>query len=253
MVNYANGKIYKICPISGEDEYYIGSTTKKYLSTRMSTHRYDFLNKSYCSKSKILFDKYGIENCKIVLIKYFPCNCKEELDAEEAKHIKNNNCVNKQIPGRTVKEWRKDNKEKIAENKKQYYQDNKEQVLKKTKQYYQNNKEHITEHTKQYYQDNKDKIAEYKKQYRQVNKDKIAEYQKQYKQDNKEQIKEKDKQYYQDNKEHLKTKYHCICGSILTINSKTRHEKTATHIKGEQEFYDGCEQALLELELNNNK
>jgi adenylate kinase family enzyme len=187
MVNYANGKIYKICPISGEDECYIGSTTKKYLSTRMSTHRHKYIKKLKGSESRILFDKYGIENCKIVLIKKFPCTCKEELDAEEAKHIKNNNCVNKNIPGRTKKQYRQDNKEKA----KQYRQDHKEYF----KQYYQNNKEQI--------------------------------------------------------KEKSKIKYHCICGSILTINCKARHERTTKHIKGEQAFYDGCEQALLEL--NNNK
>ena len=41
MVNYENGKIYKIESHSG-DMIYIGSTTKKYLSQRMDTHRTDF-------------------------------------------------------------------------------------------------------------------------------------------------------------------------------------------------------------------
>ena len=41
MVNYSNGKVYKIEPISGgeEGDVYIGSTTKRYLSQRMNTHR----------------------------------------------------------------------------------------------------------------------------------------------------------------------------------------------------------------------
>jgi len=117
MVNYANGKIYKICSINGEDECYIGSTTQG-LSTRMSKHRHEYLTKHAGPNSKILFDKYGIKNCKIVLIKKLPCTCKEELDAEEAYHIKNNNCVNKQIPGRTKKEYYEDNKETIDEKRK---------------------------------------------------------------------------------------------------------------------------------------
>ena len=208
MVNYANGKIYKICPISGEDDCYIGSTTQS-LSGRMTLHRHTFINISTGPKSKILFDKYGFENCKIILIKKFPCTCKEELHAEEAKHIKNNNCVNKYIPGRTRKEWRKDNKE---------------QVLQKNKQYRQDNKDKIIEINKKYYQDNKEQLVEKQKQYRQVHKEQITEK--------------------------SKTKYHCICGSMPAIGNKAQHERSTKHIKGEQAFYDGCEQALLEL---NNK
>ena len=40
MINYSNGKIYKIEPINGEDgDVYVGSTTKEYLSQWMATHR----------------------------------------------------------------------------------------------------------------------------------------------------------------------------------------------------------------------
>ena len=41
MVNYNNGKVYKIEPICEheEGEIYIGSTTKDYLSKRMVEHR----------------------------------------------------------------------------------------------------------------------------------------------------------------------------------------------------------------------
>ena len=41
MVNYANGKIYAICPIVEHDDgqIYIGSTTKNYLSQRMGNHK----------------------------------------------------------------------------------------------------------------------------------------------------------------------------------------------------------------------
>ena len=44
MVNYSNGKIYKIEPICehNEDDIYIGSTTKQYLSQRMDKHRSDY-------------------------------------------------------------------------------------------------------------------------------------------------------------------------------------------------------------------
>lgn len=39
VVNYNNGKIYKIVPKSGEDEAYIGSTTRDRLCQRMEGHR----------------------------------------------------------------------------------------------------------------------------------------------------------------------------------------------------------------------
>ena len=41
MINYGNGKIYKIEPICEHDEgdIYIGSTTKEKLCQRMTTHR----------------------------------------------------------------------------------------------------------------------------------------------------------------------------------------------------------------------
>ena len=41
MINYNNGKIYKIEPIFEHDEkdIYIGSTTKQHLSQRMAFHR----------------------------------------------------------------------------------------------------------------------------------------------------------------------------------------------------------------------
>ena len=45
MVNYNNGKIYKIVPIcegADEGDVYIGSTTKEYLSQRMVQHRADY-------------------------------------------------------------------------------------------------------------------------------------------------------------------------------------------------------------------
>ncbi len=41
MVNYENGKIYKIESHLG-DKLYIGSTTKQYLSQRMDKHRTDY-------------------------------------------------------------------------------------------------------------------------------------------------------------------------------------------------------------------
>lgn len=131
-MDYANGKIYMIEPTCEyeEGEVYYGSTTST-LVKRMTSHR----KKANTCKSKILFEKYGKDNIKIVLVKLFPCQSKDELNAEEAKYQRENKCVNKNIAGRKKKQYRIDNSEKI----KQYYLDNSE----KNKQYQKNNSEKI--------------------------------------------------------------------------------------------------------------
>ena len=56
MVNYSNGKIYKIEPICDHEDgdVYIGSTTKQYLSQRMEYHRRDYNNYKKGVSSKTL-------------------------------------------------------------------------------------------------------------------------------------------------------------------------------------------------------
>ena len=148
MVNYNNGKIYKIEPICTHDECdkYIGSTTKEYLSQRMDKHRNNYKQWKQGKRSKTrsfeLFDKYGVENCKIILIELVNASCKDELHSREAHYIKMLNCVNKVVPLRSEREYRADNKDKIKEHKKQYYQDNKEKI----QQHYIDNKEKIRQY-----------------------------------------------------------------------------------------------------------
>ncbi len=129
MVNYSNGKIYKIEPLNGEEgDIYIGSTTKKHLSQRMDTHRSDykrFLNGKYsCVTSFKLFEKYGVDNCKIILLESVNAKCKDELEARQAHFIKTLQCVNKVIPLRSNKEYKEENKDKIKE----YYIANKDRI-----------------------------------------------------------------------------------------------------------------------------
>ncbi len=105
-MDYQKGKIYKIESHLG-DKIYVGATTKEYLSQRMTTHRKGYIqwkNGKFQNISSFqLFEEYGIENCQIVLLEICPCNSKDELNAREAHHIRNLQCVNKLIPGRTKK------------------------------------------------------------------------------------------------------------------------------------------------------
>jgi len=184
MVNYNNSKIYKIESHLG-DKVYIGSTTKEYLSQRMDAHRCGFKRwkngKTHYLTAFIIFDEYGLENCKIILLEALICNTKDELHAREAHYIKTMNCINKNIPNRIAKQYKKDNKDKISEQGKTYRDDNKESLSEYKKKYYKDNKEKV----KQYYADNKDKILERKKQYYEDNKDKISERMKKHYQETK--------------------------------------------------------------------
>jgi ribosome-interacting GTPase 1 len=135
MVNYGKGKIYKIEPIvEYEDgDIYIGSTTKDYLSQRMEKHRSSYKLfkegkiKTKCMSSK-LFDKYGIDNCIIILIESVNAQSIEELKRRERHYITTLKCINKQIPSRTKKEYDSDNRAKLSEYSNKYYHENKQVI-----------------------------------------------------------------------------------------------------------------------------
>ena len=118
MRNFENAKIYKIVSRQG-DELYIGSTTARYLSTRLAQHAYNWRKvragqlQASCT-SFMLFDKYGCDNCDIELVEEFPCSNNKELAAREAFHARNTeNIVNRRIEGRTPEQYRQENRERI--------------------------------------------------------------------------------------------------------------------------------------------
>ncbi len=152
MTSYQNGKIYKIEDVGG-NLCYIGSTTKQYLSQRMTWHRGDYTKWLAGQHRKItafnIFEQYGIENCKIVLIELYPCDSKDELRKREAHFITTLDCVNKCIPGRTPAEYYQDNKEHLKREAREDYARKKEhneyytRMLDAKKIYAEKNKEHI--------------------------------------------------------------------------------------------------------------
>ena len=99
-------KIYKIID-NTNGNVYIGKTKQKYLSDRLSSHKYD----KECMSREII--KNG--DYKIELIE------ETEDETRERYWIENTECVNKQIPGRTKKEWNRDNKDKMNSYRKKYY------------------------------------------------------------------------------------------------------------------------------------
>ncbi len=204
MVNYNNGKIYKIID-NTNGNIYIGSTTKQYLSQRLAGHVSDyknFINNKYhfvTSFTIIENNDYTIE-----LIELYPCGSKDELHAREGYHIRNNECVNRIIVGRTPKEYFEDNKDTIREYTRAYCDNNKDKIREYMKAYCDNNKDKIRERKKTYYEDNKDKIREQKKSYCEANKEAIREQRKAYCEANKEAIRERKKAYREANKDKIK-------------------------------------------------
>ncbi len=90
-------KIYKLVDKTNDDVYY-GITTKS-LKERLREHKK--INKKQLSSSSII--KNGDYYIELL----------EETDdkSRERYYIENNPCINKEIPGRTKKEYIKDNKE----------------------------------------------------------------------------------------------------------------------------------------------
>ena len=109
MVNYKNGKIYKL--ISDQtDKIYIGSTCSElhkrlYQHKKIYTYWKHSFGKGYISSIELI--KEG--EVEIVLIENYSCNDKNELHAREKYWIDQNKdkIVNKNIPARTQKEYAK--------------------------------------------------------------------------------------------------------------------------------------------------
>ena len=149
MLDYQKGKIYKLWSPQGTDEeVYYGSTCND-LRFRKSRHK----SKNDC-RSKILFEKY--DDVRIELVEDYPCNNKAELNKREGHYIRENKCLNKNISGRTMKEYYEDNKESIKEYYKKWKENNKE----KYKEYKLKDKDYY----KEYYKKNKERYRKNKEE-----------------------------------------------------------------------------------------
>jgi len=208
MEDYSNGKIYKLYSVSNEDLAYYGSTNRN-LNERLREHINDYKNNRGCTSKKVI----AAGDYKIELIENYPCNSNTELERKEGEYTKNNKCVNKVIPCRTQKEWREDNKEKIAKQKKIWNEVNKEKIIEQKKEWHKKN-----------YKDNKEQLLEKSKKYRENNKEKIAEKKKEYYENNKEKIAEKQNAYG-------KEKVTCECGCIIRRDSLAKHKKSNKHLE----------------------
>ena len=204
------GKVYRIICLCDPKIQYIGSTFNE-LRQRWTGHktfykRWQNGNPKSCISIFPYFEKYGIKNFKIVLIKEYMCFAENNRDHKhlstfEQLFINRTKCVNKINAFRI--EWlakpeikdqqilyRDNNKDKIKIYNRMYRENNKEIII----LYNENNKGKIREQRKLYYEMNKGKIRDQHDLYREMNKDKIKDQQILYRDKNKAKI-----QIYRDN------------------------------------------------------
>lgn len=230
MVNYKNGKIYKLVnSICNEGNCYYGSTCNE-LRIRKQQHKCKYKlwkKRKMCFITSFKLFEEDYENVKIVLVEEFKCENKQQLLARERFYIENYKCLNRNVPGRTRKEHYNDNKRQIVCKHKEYYKKHKEKIAEKARKHYENNKEAIKEKKKDYYKKNKEKLAKYKKEYNLKNKETLAKRSKEKYERNKEVILQKKKEKYQQNKNKINEKIKCsICGSIVMKRGLKRHQRS---------------------------
>ena len=126
MCDYKNGKIYQlVCNDTGE--VYIGSTTSS-LEDRLNGHIYAVGRHSCTAKQIIDRDNFYIE-----ILETYPCNNEHELHRKEGEYQLSMKCINHNIAGRTIQEWRlsEHGQECVKGHNKAYHNTHKEELLKK--------------------------------------------------------------------------------------------------------------------------
>ena len=215
MVNYQNGKIYKLVN-DVDDEIYVGSTCRT-LSKRKGDHR---SSSNICPERHVYKHLNGVgwDNVKIVLIENYQCNNKEELFQRERYWIDQlKPTLNKIRPV-------------IDDNEKR------EQIRKDTAKYRIKHRDKIHERKQKYYETKKDVILESQREYRNANKERINERRKELRELNKDIYNGKKQAYYHQNKDRLnearKQTVICECGVEHRKCDSARHNRSKKH----QEF-----------------
>jgi hypothetical protein len=203
MVNYSDGKIYRIvCGKTGL--YYIGSTAEKYLSKRLQKHISQYkLYKAGKTTTKVTsFNIIELGDFSIELIETYSCSNVYELRKREGEvlkeHIGNELCVNKLMAYGVKKKGN-------YNYNKEYNELTKEVIIQqKGIEYYELHKAEIAQKQKEYYEINKAQIAQKKKEYYELNKVEVAQQRNQ--------------------------KVLCDCGVYISSSNLTRHKGTDRHI-----------------------
>ena len=104
-IKYENGLIYKICCNDPNiTDCYIGSTTN--IIKRRQQHKYNYTNEKSKKYQYYIYqfirENCGWDNWSLVLIEYYPCNNKLELEKRERYYIEEFHAtLNRFIPTRS--------------------------------------------------------------------------------------------------------------------------------------------------------
>jgi hypothetical protein len=195
MIDYKNGKIYRlVCNTTGDQ--YIGSTTQS-LSQRLGGHKTQY-KRFLEGKTTNQISSYSIlsnNNFEIILLEEFACENKNELERRERHFIETVLCVNKYKPAQT--------KEELQKQKQTYWQEHKEELNKKMQTYYQEHKEEKQKYQQKYQQEHKEELNKKMQTYYQEHKEELQKYKQAYRQEHKEELQKKKQAYYQGHKEEI--------------------------------------------------
>ena len=153
MPDYKQGKIYVIWS-PNTDKVYIGSTAQP-LHKRFHEHKRKLTGqKSDTTANEILL---ACADARIELIEDYPCATKAELNRREGQIMREyDKRVNQLIAGRTVAEYRADNREKIAAQMREYRAKNRERLAVQRREYRAKNRERELLRHKEYRQRKKE-------------------------------------------------------------------------------------------------
>jgi hypothetical protein len=150
MVNYNKSTIYKLCCKDTEitDEY-VGSTTN--FNRRKAEHKSHCHNENgsayHFKVYECIRDNGGWGNWDMVEIEKYCASDKNDLHKRERFWVETlKSSLNKQIPSRTLQEYRSEHKETTREYDKKYYETNQDKIKDTHKKYYEDNKENIQEY-----------------------------------------------------------------------------------------------------------
>lgn len=158
MVNYDKSTVYKLCCLDPTiTDIYVGSTTN--FRRRKNQHKTCCCNPSTRDHNKFVYtfirNNGNWENWNMVEIEKCAVFDKQSLRARERYFIETLAAsLNKQIPGRTDREYskmyREENKAKLNEQIKVYREENKDRIRERRRVYTESNEEKINDYNKIY-------------------------------------------------------------------------------------------------------
>jgi len=182
-------------------------------------------NKKPCSCFSY-FQKYGIENFKIVLIKsYEVCRVHNKdswhLRAYETLWINKTKCVNINSPIDYLKK----------EKKREYYEKHKEERNAKGREWYQKNKEEQNAKAREYHHKHKEERNAKRREYYEKHKEEHSAKNREWREKNKEELKVKKREWNEKNKQEISAKrsvkIECeFCGCMSSKRNIARHQKS---------------------------